>query len=313
MAKELPPDWRVATRFDIPVAQRNSGLEILPYLVVLHGSDLGRRIAIRGQSVTLGRADAAEVRIYDERISSLHCKLNMGSEGLMVEDLNSRNGTYIDEQKITRAPLLPHSQLRIGRTVMRVEFRTEAEIKLQEDIFVQATTDPLTHAPNRRWFTERAEAEVAYANRSEVPLCMVMLDVDHFKAVNDTHGHQAGDFVLVKLAQFMMEKKRHEDLFCRFGGEEFLFMIRLIPVQSAAVFCERIRHAISKTTFTFDKANIPITISMGIAVFKKGDTLVNLIGRADTALYQAKQLGRNRVEIEAAAGGSAESKSSTLA
>ena len=295
--EKKPPEWAMSTRQEIPAPSPN-GLEILPYLVVLHGGELGRRILVKGESLTIGRGEKADIRIHDERISGIHCRVRMTREGLLVEDLKSSNGTFIDEQRITKATLLPHCQLRVGRTVMRVEFRTEAEIKYQEDLFVAATTDPLTRVPNRRWFSERAEAEVAFANRSESPLCVVMLDVDHFKKINDTYGHQAGDAVLVRLAAFLMEKKRQEDLLCRFGGEEFLFLVRWISLQSATVFCERTRIGVMQHAFKSGDKVIPVTVSMGISCFRKGDTLESMIGRADRALYQAKQQGRNRVQVE---------------
>jgi diguanylate cyclase (GGDEF)-like protein len=234
--------------------------------------------------------------LNDTRISRVHCTLHLVGGDVFVEDNASRNGTYVNGSKVKRAKLDPASELRVGRTIMRVTSKAPAEVAFEEELFRAAITDPLTGIPNRRWFTERAVDEVATAVRHSLPLAAAFIDVDHFKQINDTHGHQAGDEVLCDIAELLDDDRREEDLLCRYGGEEFVFLLRHTSGEDALTFCERVRANIEAHAFRYKETRIPVTVSIGAAAVRGGDTLDSLLARADAALYRAKENGRNRVE-----------------
>jgi len=160
-----------------------------------------------------------------------------------------------------------------------------------------AITDSLTQTLNRRHFFELAEREVARFRRSGRPLCAILIDADHFKRINDTHGHLVGDQVLKELARRCKGGIRGEDLLGRFGGEEFVILLPDTPFKIAAAnVAERLREAMADAPIQTDRGPVPLTISLGVAAAQEGETLASLIERADIALYRAKQKGRDRVE-----------------
>ena len=160
-----------------------------------------------------------------------------------------------------------------------------------------ALHDGLTKAFNKRHFLERLAVEVAYARRHKTPLTLIMLDVDHFKHVNDKFGHLAGDHVLVGLAAIIEKQLRTEDLFARYGGEEFAVLCRGASLGNAAVLGERLRVQVEQAKFEHGGNVIPVTISLGIAAHseKAPDGATHLVAEADAGLYDAKRGGRNRV------------------
>jgi two-component system cell cycle response regulator len=266
------------------------------YLLVIHGEETGRRFRLKpGDEITIGRSEDALIVLHDNRVSSLHCTVTREPGGVTVEDHNSRNGTFIDGERVDRTPLRLGAQLRIGRTVMRLEMKSDEEIAREEELFKAATTDPLTRIPNRRWFTERALEEIEFCRRHNRALCVMMLDVDHFKKINDSHGHQVGDLVLSTLAGVLHEQKRAEDLLCRFGGEEFILLLRETTLDKAVIFCERLRVVVETHPFCWGELKVPVTVSIGVSALIPESTLEQLIQKADEALYSAKQQGRNRV------------------
>ncbi|MCF8198484.1 MAG: diguanylate cyclase [Sulfuritalea sp.] len=164
---------------------------------------------------------------------------------------------------------------------------TEAELKLLAD------TDALTQLPNRRKFDAVFAAEISRAQRYEISLSFVMLDIDHFKAVNDTHGHQTGDFVLVELARIVSTHIRANDVFARWGGEEFAILAMHSDCEATRHFADKLRTLVADHDFQ----NVGhLTISLGLASYQTGDSIETLMERADKALYMAKSGGRNRVE-----------------
>jgi diguanylate cyclase (GGDEF)-like protein len=185
---------------------------------------------------------------------------------------------------------------------MKIEYKTEAEIRSEKKLLQRASLDALTGVFNRHHFTKLASMEMAYAGRHKLPIGVVLMDIDNFKQVNDTYGHQSGDLVLAQLANTVIENKRTEDLFGRYGGDEFIILPRgEISKEGVQVHCERIRKAIEGFEFCFEDICVRITISLGFHLTKAGgnDTekmLSDLIRKADQALYLAKERGRNRTE-----------------
>lgn len=173
------------------------------------------------------------------------------------------------------------------------------ETRLQK----QASTDVLTGAANRRFFMEAASFEVQQAHHLERALSVALIDLDHFKQVNDTFGHKEGDRVLAGFTQLCLQNIREGDILARFGGDEFALMLPNSGAEKAVAIAERIRQALAISDLTRENAPYTVTISVGIAEIRgKADTLDEILGRADQALYRMKESGRNRVGIYEEAG-----------
>jgi diguanylate cyclase (GGDEF)-like protein len=271
-----------------------------PWLIVAYGNDRSRHIQLQPAPLTIGRGQEADIVLDDDRVSKVHCIVRVTAQGdVEVTDAGSRNGTFVDGNRIERALLLPKSELRIGGTVLRMEHKDPAQVRFEEEMFRAAVTDPLTGVPNRRAFEERAAAEVARAQRHGVPVAAVFVDIDHFKQINDTHGHAAGDAVLRDVAQRIASTRRADDVLCRYGGEEFVLLLGYAGLEQAAACGERIRSQVQARPVSVESREVPVTVSVGVSAYRAGDTVASLLGRADAALYRAKSAGRNRVEREA--------------
>ncbi len=272
-----------------------------PYLIVFVGQDSGNRYKIKQGTTTLGRSREADITLDDERISRIHCAVEWKGDKIFIEDRGSTNGTYVDSKKVNRAHLRRGAPLQIGQSVMKVEFKNEAEIRLEDSLIQTASIDALTCTFNRQFFMKRANEEIAYARRHKKAVGFIMMDIDHFKQVNDTYGHQMGDTVLNQFAAIVSQVKRTEDIFARYGGEEFIIMPRGEIHKDGLYFqCERIREAVEKFEFRFGEEQVRITVSLGFYLKEADSTvelsLTGLISEADKALYLAKERGRNRTE-----------------
>ncbi len=181
-------------------------------------------------------------------------------------------------------------------TLRRLQLDLERK---NEELIAMANTDPLTGISNRRFFFSLADRELAITTRSTQPLAILMFDVDHFKKVNDTHGHLAGDQVLIKISSLISATLRKSDVFARYGGEEFVILMPNTSEKDAANLSERVRNLIASEPIAAEEKAIPVTISLGLATFLPDDqtSLVLLIDQADQALYIAKHDGRNRLVI----------------
>ena len=168
---------------------------------------------------------------------------------------------------------------------------------LESRLREQADRDPLTGVYNRRYFDAAMARELANCRRERLPLGLLLIDIDHFKQVNDTHGHQAGDAVLDRLAQLRRDHARAADVICRYGGEEFLLLLPGMPQAAAVARAEACREAFSRVRVAFDGAQVSATLSIGVACAAPDGTEspAQLLRHADQALYRAKAAGRNRV------------------
>lgn len=175
-------------------------------------------------------------------------------------------------------------------------------IKLKEKLQNQALHDPLTQLHNRRYLNEALPRELARARREGYPVAMIVFDIDHFKKVNDTHGHAVGDLVLSAVAQLLAEHARESDIMCRFGGEEFLMALSGMDTKQACQRAEEIRRKVSMLSVQADAGVVRVTISAGVACYPAhGTEMATLFVTADAALYQAKSAGRDRVVVADAA------------
>ena len=215
-------------------------------------------------------------------LTNLHLKVNGANDQLIDIEMNGRVATDIDGN--------------FKQTHSTLQNITERKA-LEEKLIMMATTDPLTGLNNRRSFTELADRERLKALRFKHPYTVMMLDIDHFKSINDTYGHHIGDEVLKMVADILKNILRDIDILGRLGGEEFAIVLPETPLKEAVVAAERIRMAIEAFTLNTEQGDIQVTISIGVATMtdahEENETLLN---RADALLYQAKENGRNRVE-----------------
>jgi diguanylate cyclase (GGDEF)-like protein len=267
------------------------------FLVMIHGEFLGRRFEIEHQPVTVGRGPDCTIQLQDDSVSRRHCRITPEPDGIVLDDLGSTNGTYVNSEAVTRYLLQENDRFQVGRSIFKFLTGANKEHAYHEEIYRLKTTDALTGAHNKRAFDEELQREVFRFLRYHRPLSLIMLDIDHFKLVNDRHGHLTGDHVLSRLGELIAGLARPEDIFCRYGGEEFTLLLPETDLATAMSRAETIRAAVERERFFFDNLVIPITISAGVAEAWTGlGEPEEFVAAADRRLYRAKENGRNRVE-----------------
>jgi two-component system, cell cycle response regulator len=273
------------------------------YLIIISSktaATVGKMVKLDRGEFVMGRAADTQLQVEDDGISRKHCKLSASPSGThQLVDLGSTNGTYLNGVKVNVHTLQDGDKIQIGaNTVVKYSIQDELEEQYQRSIYESATRDGLTRVFNKKYFLDTLRKEFAYCLRHRVPLSLVMFDLDHFKKVNDTYGHLAGDFVLQKVAAKVSETVRTEDLFARYGGEEFSLMLRESASDKALRCAERCRRAVDGADFVFNGTPIKVTISLGVATLFDSDFAQpeDLITAADKYLYRAKRAGRNRVD-----------------
>jgi diguanylate cyclase (GGDEF)-like protein len=265
-------------------------------LVVIYGMDLGKKFNLNQSALTIGRSSKSDVQVDQESVSRSHAKIINTGKTIILRDLGSTNGTYVNDELIDEYVLRDGDFIKIGRTIFKFLSGNNIENAYHEEIYRLTTVDGLTQIYNKRYFLETLEREISRAHRYHRDLSLIMFDIDFFKKVNDTHGHLAGDSVLKQLASVLKARIRREDIMARYGGEEFAIILPEIGVSNALTFAEKVRKLVEKTGFKFEDQTIPVTISIGVAAIGQGiQTALEFIKLADDKLYQAKVGGRNRV------------------
>ena len=300
-ADDDPEITRVANVGELQKELANRQQRDRAYLIVLAGSNVGEMYRVSGTETLIGRAAAAAIRLNDDGISRRHARVIQVDGVLVLEDLQSANGTLVNGELVKRQALQDGDKIRLGSTtILKFTYHDHLDESFQQQMYDAALRDGLTKAFNKKYFLDRLETEIAYARRHSAVLSLLMLDVDHFKNINDSHGHLAGDYVLTKLARLAQGTVRTEDVFARYGGEEFAIICRAVSLPHAGVLGERIRVLVETTAFEFDHHRMPITVSVGVAAHPNlpVETATELIAAADEALYEAKRGGRNRVILK---------------
>ena len=270
------------------------------YLIVLAGSAVGEMYKIGQERTIIGRGGKAQIRLIDDGISREHAEIVIDGGEVMLRDLGSTNGTFCNGVKVDTRPLADGDKILVGSTtILKFTYHDNLDEVFQRQMYESSLRDGLTRAFNKKYFTDRLESEFTFAVRHNTPLALVMFDIDHFKKVNDTYGHPAGDAILTDLSSLMMISLRTEDIFSRYGGEEFAVICRGSDLAQAQVIGERLRRAAEGRQFTFQDKIIPVTISVGVAALP--DPAIKdasaFVMAADGALYRSKQGGRNRVSL----------------
>jgi two-component system cell cycle response regulator len=267
------------------------------FLVIIYGDDIGRRIALGGEPCSLGRSSRCEVHLDQESVSRNHARIARSGPHFVVRDLGSTNGTYVNDELVQEEQTLRDGdQIKIGRTIFKFIAGTNVESTYYEEIYRLMTLDGLTELHNKRFFSEALDKEIARAKRYERGFSVVLFDIDHFKKVNDTYGHLAGDAVLRQLGALVKTRLRHTDIAARTGGEEFGVIVPEVSLEGARVLAEKLRRAVEEAAFRFEGTLLPVTISLGTTEWRPGiETGEALLHLADQRLYAAKHGGRNRV------------------
>ncbi|MBP6629281.1 MAG: GGDEF domain-containing protein [Kofleriaceae bacterium] len=273
------------------------------YVVVVAGAAVGAMYKLPDhQPALLGRGKRCDVKLDDDGISRSHARIRHDGGALVVEDLGSRNGTQVNGARVDGpTPLRDGDKIQLGRTtILRFTYHDAVDESFQRQMYESSLRDGLTKLFNKRYFLDRLDGELRFARRHQSAVSVLMVDVDHFKQVNDQHGHLVGDQVLAHVAELVQDGVRDEDVVARFGGEELAIILRAIPRADAVLLAERLRGLVASASIRVGDRPLVVTISIGVASFPLsargpvGDA-TELIAAADEALYRAKAAGRNRV------------------
>jgi diguanylate cyclase (GGDEF)-like protein len=269
-------------------------------LRVITGPDAGEVIELSEGSYVLGRARGVDIRIDSAVASRVHARIICSGGSVQVEDLGSRNGTWYENVRLEgRQKLLDGQRISIGGTVLRLSRLDQQDLTTALALSDAARKDPLTNCFNRGYFDRRLALEAVRSHQNERSTSLVMLDLDHFKRINDQYGHTAGDAILRSVGHTLTAVTRMEDVVARYGGEEFAIILPGATTLGAALLAQRARSAIEQAVIEADGQQLRVTASFGVATLERGQRLSGheLVRGADEALYAAKRDGRNRVHI----------------
>lgn len=277
-------------------------------LVQYSGAALGKRYPLTGQSVVVGRSIDADLTVPENSVSRNHAKLSMEGDDVYIEDLGSANGTFINNDKLsTRVGLRDKDMIRFGAVMFKFFSGDNLDGFIQDEIYRKATIDVGTQIYNKQYLLESLNATFNSAKSSGRPLSIIYYDLDHFKKVNDSYGHNAGDQVLKEGTQIVKNLVRKDDILGRFGGEEFVILLPNTDAETAYDLAERLRKACEDYIFNLEfsgpdgqiqKVAHKQTFSLGIAeIHPDMHEPKDLLEAADKKLYTSKKTGRNRVTI----------------
>jgi len=275
--------------------------ELIPVLTVIDGPRIGSnyRFTKSETEIAIGRVNC-EFVINDETVSRRHAQVTYvnagGIQKVVILDLDSTNGTFVNGQQIKRAELKDGARIQVGNVLLRYELLDPIDAKYITDIsrMIKASeADPLTGLYTRKYMDDEVAKVISYLQKRGQPLCLLMVDLDHFKSINDRFGHPVGDEVLRRLGKVVRDKVRGHDIPIRYGGEEIAVFLPGCDLPAARTIAERLRMGVELAQFDDVEPQLAVTVSIGLTCIQAGDTVSTLISRADEALYDAKRDGRN--------------------
>lgn len=274
-------------------------------LLLYSGSASGKRFILDSERMVIGRSGDVQILIDDNSVSRQHAEIIVFEEKVSIKDLGSSNGTMINDEKINQQTILKDQDLiRLGKMILKFYAHENLDLILHDKNYRAATVDSGTEIFNKQYLTDSLKAEVKFARMTKRPLSIIYYDLDFFKKVNDTYGHNAGDLVLKESASLVKSIIRKEDIQGRFGGEEFIILLPNTELRKAVELAERIRQSLENHPFKLEiednhgKRTISHkqTISLGVALFSEEMTEpTQLLEAADKKLYHSKHTGRNKV------------------
>jgi len=289
-------EWKTRiTKVQVVKPRVDSG-EACLVLVYPPGADMGKRFPLSRNEVVLGRGSDCDIQVDRDSVSRRHARVFRNGDQWMVEDLGSTNGSYVNDVPVQKSLLKDTDFLKIGAAIFKFLTGAGVEAAYYEEIYRMTIIDGLTGAHNKRSFLEFLEREIARCARHRRPLSLLMFDIDHFKAINDTHGHLTGDYVLKEMSKRLLARIRREELLARYGGEEFAVVLPETDHPGALNFGEQLRRLVADEPFEYEGDRFPVTISVGVATVEGEDIdTTAFIKMADDFLYRAKREGRNKV------------------
>lgn len=271
-------------------------------LLVIKGREIGRDFRLRRKNYILGRDPDLDIPVHDESVSRRHAQIEIQHNPdtheprYWLTDLQSTNHTYVNRKQIERVELHDGDKIRLGETILKFALLDEVEARFHREIRDLIRYDSLTGLLTRDSLFMALELELRRAISYKQPLSVLMMDLDRFKRVNDTHGHLVGSRVLTLVGHLIRENLRVVDVSGRYGGEEFITYLAETSPEMALAAAERIRKGLEGQALGYGKASVKITISIGVSCYPEhGSDVTSLVARADSALYRAKEGGRNRV------------------
>ena len=261
--------------------------------------DFGRVFQFSEGPVLMGRHPDNHIRLSDPRVSQYHCRAEVtyGDDlvSVTLRDMGSTNGTFVNREPAQNRLLNSGDKVEIGGTILQYTCNDRVEEQYRSRLFAFATTDPLTGLFNRRHLMGELEAQFSLLRRYGRTFSVIMLDIDHFKAINDRYGHLGGDEYLCQLADLISHLLREQDIAARFGGEEFLLLLPETGHEGALILAERIRQRVGAMRVAHNQELMTTTVSVGVGTARRDEDMNDFLRRVDNALYQAKAAGRDRV------------------
>lgn len=305
----------IAPSFDRPIQDVG--------LLVLRGPDAGSRFVVKPPGGVIGREPGAAVQVRDPNVSRRHAIIEFGDGRVLLNDLGSRNGVYVNGVQVARAEIYDGNDVQISNdTVMRVRFQDATETELLEELHGSAMKDSLTGLPNRRYVIDRLRQELAFAYRHGEPLSVALIDIDDFKKVLDVDGQRGGDLLLEAVAEVVRKASRVEDVVARYGHDELVAVLRATNIKQARDYAERVAEAVRARAYRTGDVPVRATVTIGVSSFvgpkkrRRGRALTGqppkkqepqppvdptaattLLDQADQALYRGKHEGKNRVSV----------------
>jgi diguanylate cyclase (GGDEF)-like protein len=285
---------RVTVRREVKPA--DTGEDCLVIIFSSAPADLGRRHVLRPR-LTIGRGHNNDIILQSDTVSRQHATIECQGVDIVVTDLGSTNGTFVNEDptRLHQARLKCGDRLRVGDTIFKYLSGKDIEAQYHLVISQMAMTDGLTNLYNRQRLDALLEEEVRMAQRYRRELSLLMLDIDHFKRINDVYGHSAGDSVLIRVAASMSQQLRPGDKLGRYGGEEFCAICPETSLSRASQLAESLRSMVAEQLLFVDNQPLTVSVSIGAAQWSPQMLGSDLYRAADQMLYRAKSLGRNRV------------------
>jgi diguanylate cyclase (GGDEF)-like protein len=279
------------------VDETKAGNDCLVVIYTKEPTLLGKRFVLDQSPFRVGRGPENNIVLEGDSVSRRHAHFEQRGTSWVAVDDNSTNGTYVNDDPISRELGLANGdRVKVGPTIFKYLSGQDVEAQYHEEIYRMTIIDGLTQAHVKRYLLEALEKEMIRARRHERDLAFMMFDIDHFKKINDFHGHLAGDYVLKELARIVQGRIRRDEVFARYGGEEFAILLPETTLEGARQLAEGLREKVAEARFTFQNELIPVTISIGVAKLEESHkTSLDLIKCADERLYDAKRGGRNRV------------------
>jgi diguanylate cyclase (GGDEF)-like protein len=271
----------------------------IPRLTFLTSAQVGRRIMLADDRVTLGRSPEATIMLRDKQVSRLHLAIDYDSKKNIyhIKDLNSSNGTLLNGSHVSSAALKESDKIIIGATVLRFGWADVLDLQYQTEIDHLMNIDGLTGLVVKRRFEEEMNRYVAVAKKQDRDLAMMMMDLDGVKQINDTYGHSYGEYTIAQTGKLIKAVIDQIGMASRFGGDEFMAFIPDTRADEVHRIAEEIRQKVETHRFEKDGISLRPTISIGVSGFQSDDNMASLFKRADKALYLSKNMGRNRVSM----------------